>query len=155
MYHFLQQDYDALVRKKVSLILELRTSGQDIGEAGQQSSETWHDNAPLEVAQREFERLHKRLEEIDKIVQGAEIVQVETVATTCAGIGSEVTFRNQDGKEQTVKIGSYVPEEGSISVSYVAPIAKMLLGAHVGDIVEGKVAGRDVELEIMKIARWI
>lgn len=153
-HKFLPEDYEALLKKRDDLVLKLQASGKDIGEANTQSSETWHDNAPLDVAQREFERLSKLIEELEKVIRQAEVVHINNSASAVVSLGSEVTFVDQDGKEQAVKIGSHTPKDGSPCISYKAPIADLLLGHREGDVVEGTLVNRKVELEILKIVQW-
>lgn len=155
MYRFLQEDRESLLHKRDALIVQLQAAGKDIGDANRQSSETWHDNAPLDVAQRNFERLGTRLTDLEKIIHEAVVVRVQESASSIVDVGSEVTFVDQDNKEQTVRIGSYIPKEGSQSISYAAPVAALLMGSRVGDIVEGTIAGRDVEFEVRRITRWV
>lgn len=155
MHRFLTEDLVALTKKRDELSTQLRARGQEMGEANAQSSETWHDNAPLDVAQREFERIQRQLEDMEKVIRTAKIVTVDEKAASVVTIGSEVTFLDQDGNERTVKIGSYLPAEGAGSISYEAPVAKILMGAEVGDVAEGKIVDKDVELEVLKITRWV
>lgn len=152
---FLADDLDALKRKRDELESQMRERTQDMSEANSQSSETWHDNAPLDVAQREFERLVQRRNEIDQIIRNAVVVQVGKEAEERVTIGSEVTFVDQDDQKRTIKIGSHTPQEASGTVSYLAPVASILMGSKLGDVVDGKILDREVEYEITKIARWV
>lgn len=154
MNKFLQIDLDDLKQKREAIEVEIRQIGQDMSEANNQSSETWHDNAPLDVAQREFEKLLKRREEIDCIIRNAIVVEVDDNAGLQVNIGSEVTFVDNDGRERLVRIGSHTPQEGSGTISYLAPISVLLMEAYVGDIVDGKILGREVEFQVTKIRRW-
>lgn len=141
-------------RKREGLEIEMRERTQDMSEANNQSSETWHDNAPLDVAQQEFDRLVQRRTEIDTIIRKAVVVQVGKEAEELVSIGSEVTFLDQDDKRRTIKIGSHTPQEGSGTVSYLAPLASILMGSKKGDVVDGKIHDREVEFEIINITRW-
>lgn len=153
MYSFLQSDLTALILKREALAQEIARCGQEIGDANQQSSETWHDNAPMDVAQRQFEQLHVRYRDINNVIRKAVVVKPDKDAKKVC-VGSEVVFADQDGVERSVKIGSYTPSEDSDAISYVAPIAKVLMGAEVDDIVEGTVVGREVEYVIVRITYW-
>lgn len=153
MYKFLQPDLDVLKEKLESLGTEVRAKGQDMGEATRQSSETWHDNAPFDVAKNDFERLQQRYVELAEVVRRAVVVQVQDSAETIVEIGSQVEFCDQDGNIRSVRIGSYIPQDTQ-SISYEAPVAKVLLGGRKGEIVEGFVVKREVEYEIRDIKRW-
>ncbi len=68
----------------------------------------------------------------------------ETVA-----FGSTVTFSRDDGRVQTYRIvGEDEADPKAGSISYVSPVARLLLGKAVGDLV----AIGEQELEVMKIA---
>ncbi len=63
--------------------------------------------------------------------------------------GSTVTFRRDDGRVQTYRItGEDEADPAAGSISYVSPVARLLLGKAVGDAVEN---GRQ-ELEILSIS---
>ena len=69
---------------------------------------------------------------------------IDTVA-----FGSTVTFRRDDGRVQTYRIvGEDEADPKAGSISYVSPVARLLMGKAVGDMVE--TGGQ--ELEIIAIA---
>lgn len=150
----LQDQFQLLLLLKYYFLIFSCTALVVEGEANSQSS-AWHDNAPLEVAQREFERLQGRVKEIDMLIKNAVIVQVDKNHEHQVSIGSEVTYVDKDGYEKVVKIGSHTPADNSDSISYLSSFAILLIGSEVGDVVEGKVVNRNVEFEIIKINRWI
>jgi transcription elongation GreA/GreB family factor len=68
----------------------------------------------------------------------------ETVA-----FGSTVTFSRDDGRVQTYRIvGEDEADPKAGTISYVSPVARLLLGKSVGDVV----TIGEQELEVMKIA---
>ena len=68
----------------------------------------------------------------------------ETVA-----FGSTVTFSRDDGRVQTYRIvGEDEADPKTGSISYVSPVARLLLGKSVGDVA----TVGEQELEVMKIA---
>ncbi len=70
-------------------------------------------------------------------------------STETVAFGSTVTFSRDDGRVQTYRIvGEDEADPKAGSISYVAPVARVLTGKAVGDIV---VVG-DQELEIIKIS---
>ena len=63
--------------------------------------------------------------------------------------GGTVTFRRDDGRVQSYRIvGEDEADPKTGTISYVAPVARRLLGRAVGDVVDA--GGR--ELEIISIA---
>ncbi|GEO84300.1 MULTISPECIES: transcription elongation factor GreA [Alphaproteobacteria] len=81
-------------------------------------------------------------------VRTAQVVSAPTSSDTVA-FGSTVTFSRDDGRVQTYRIvGEDEADPKAGSISYVSPVAHLLMGKAVGDVLE--VAGR--ELEITAIA---
>ncbi len=150
MYKFFKKDLDALDFKITELRKTIREAGQQMG-AATEDGEREHDNPELDDAMRRFEMWSKHLREMNEIRGKAEIVNASDVKSERASIGCTVTFIDQDENEKTVSIGSYMPSEASTEISYNAPIARILIGLKVGEYREGKIAGNEVEFEIVKI----
>jgi transcription elongation GreA/GreB family factor len=77
-------------------------------------------------------------------VRTAEIVPDPTTFETVA-FGSTVTFSRDDGRIQKYRIvgeDEADPKKGTIS--FVAPIARLLMGRKVGDVIEA--SGQEVEI---------
>ncbi|MDK1373447.1 MULTISPECIES: transcription elongation factor GreA [unclassified Sinorhizobium] len=81
-------------------------------------------------------------------VRTAELVADPTSTDTVA-FGSTVTFSRDDGRVQTYRIvGEDEADPKAGSISYVSPVARILRGRAVGDVV----SVGDQELEIIAIA---
>jgi len=81
-------------------------------------------------------------------IRTAQLVAVPS-STDKVAFASTVTFRRDDGRVQTYRIvGEDEADPKAGSISYVSPVAKSLMGKHVGDVV---VMGRQ-ELEIIAIS---
>jgi transcription elongation GreA/GreB family factor len=71
------------------------------------------------------------------------------ISTDTVAFGSTVTFSRDDGRVQTYRIvGEDEADPKAGSISYVAPVARILMGKAVGDVV----AVGDQELEIIEIS---
>ena len=76
-------------------------------------------------------------------------VMPQPASTDIVAFGSTVTFSRDDGRVQTYRIvGEDEADPKAGSISYVSPVARLLMGKSVGDAVES--GGQ--ELEIMAIA---
>lgn len=76
-------------------------------------------------------------------------VMPDPLSTDNVAFGSTVTFRRDDGRVQTYRIvGEDEADPKAGSMSYVSPVAKVLMGKRVGDVV----SLGDQELEITRIA---
>ncbi|WP_416064349.1 transcription elongation factor GreA [Rhizobium sp. ZK1] len=69
--------------------------------------------------------------------------------TDVVAFGSTVTFSRDDGRVQTYRIvGEEEADPKAGSISYVAPVARLLMGKAVGDVV----TVGDQELEVIRIS---
>lgn len=65
--------------------------------------------------------------------------------TDMIGFGSRVTFDRQDGRRQTFRIvGEDEADAKQGTVSYVSPLARVLLGRRVGDV--AALSGSEIEI---------
>jgi transcription elongation GreA/GreB family factor len=77
-------------------------------------------------------------------VRTAQVVPDPSSADTVA-FGSTVTFRRDDGRVQTYRIvGEDEADPKAGMISFVSPVAKLLMGKAVGDVVE--TAGQEIEI---------
>jgi len=81
-------------------------------------------------------------------LQSAQVMN-DPMSTEIVAFGSRVTFRREDGRVQSYRIvGEDEADPRSGSISFVAPVAKLLMGKAVGD--EAGASGQ--ELEIISIS---
>ena len=77
-------------------------------------------------------------------VRTAEVIANPTSTDTVA-FGSTVTFKRDDGRVQKYRIvGEDEADPKAGSISFVSPVAKLLMGKAVGDAVEA--AGQEIEI---------
>ena len=77
-------------------------------------------------------------------VRSAQLIPDPT-STDTVGFGSTVTFSRDDGRVQTYRIvGEDEADPKAGSISYVSPVARMLVGKGVGDVVS--VGEHDLEI---------
>jgi transcription elongation GreA/GreB family factor len=82
-------------------------------------------------------------------LQTAQLV-VSTSQEGIVAFGNRVTFKRRDGRRQVFRIvGEDEADPRSGSISYVSPVARVLLGKGVGDVM---VLGDD-ELEVLSVAQ--
>jgi transcription elongation GreA/GreB family factor len=130
-----------------------------VTEAGMKALE-----AQLQLAREAYEAAQK-IEDIDErrrqaavplrdiryFVERVRTAQVVSgpASSETVGFGSTVTFRRGDGRVSTYRIvGEDEADPKAGSISFVAPVARMLTGKAVGDVV----GASDQELEIIAIS---
>jgi len=80
-------------------------------------------------------------------VRTAQVI-AHPASTDSVAFGSTVTFRRDDGRVQTYRIvGEDEADPKAGSISYVSPVARLLMGKAVGDVV----GASGQELEILAI----
>lgn len=116
---------------------EILALGPEFRDAFTQTSETWHDNAPFEVARDKQSVLSAERQHLIILLKRGSL-PVPRSRHGQVGIGSVVTLRTQKGEEKRFKIaGDWTPNAGSVVdgalvISRVAPIAQAMLGKKVG-----------------------
>jgi transcription elongation GreA/GreB family factor len=150
-YYFLKNDFDELKRQIWEVNRRIKAIGQEMGASCQEGAETFHDNFAYEDGERQQRMWSQRLRELLEIYENAQIFNPSVTSETVA-IGRSVTVFDYDTEEEkTFNVGSYMCFNGNDTISYNAPLAKILLGASVGDVRKGKIAGKKKELEIIDI----
>jgi transcription elongation GreA/GreB family factor len=125
-------------------IAELQKQIQDLGpefyEVFNQSSETWHDNAPFDALRDHQSLLDAELQRLRALLRDSAI-SVPKPQGGIVGIGNTVQLQN--GKTYFIA-GDWTPfagetKNGAVVVSRGAPLAAQLVGKRVGaSIVSGK-----------------
>lgn len=112
--------------------------GPEFYDAFNQTSETWHDNAPFEIVRDRQSVLSAERQYLTGLLKRS-LVSVPKQKRGQIGIGSVVTLRTAKDQIKCFKIaGDWTPNaseviDGAMIVSRKAPIAQALLGKKVGD----------------------
>jgi transcription elongation GreA/GreB family factor len=81
-------------------------------------------------------------------VRSAQVMQPPATTDT-VGFGHQVTFERDDGRVQCFRIvGEDEADPANGSISYVSPVARLLMGKAVGDVVGAP--GRELEIIAIK-----
>ncbi len=125
------------------LPFELEVAIQDLGpefyDVFNQSSETWHDNAPFDALRDRQSVLFAELQNLKSIMKNAAI-SIPKQKKGVVGIGSKVTVENIDlqkthtylfAGDWTYRTGEQF--EDAIIISAEAPLAKAIAGKKVGE----------------------
>jgi transcription elongation factor GreA len=108
------------------------------------------ENAAYQMAKGYLRRLNSRILEIEDILKRAIIITPDKMSSTVK-MGSKVTVEIR-GKQQVYTIlGSREANPGAGAISHQSPLGEALLGGQVGEVVEVKMKGGEVECKILKI----
>lgn len=151
MYYFLKEDFEDLIEKITGLTNQIRKIGQEMGASCKEGAETFHDNFAFEDGERQQYMLSKRLVELIRIRNNARVISPNKDSARVS-IGKTIILKDEyTGKTQSVRIGSYMVLKNGNAISYNSPLARILIGAKVGEIRNGKIGGREKKFSIIKI----
>ena len=132
---------------------EIQALGPEFYEVFNQSSETWHDNAPFDALRDRQSVLAAELDKLRTVLRKAAIGLPKQKKGT-VGIGSTVTTTNlHTNKQLTYFIaGDWTPHvghvrDGAIVISRQSPIGSVLIGKKAGDMVTFK---HSIRIDIIK-----
>jgi len=153
MFYFLREDFEGLNAQIDKICEKIKEIGQEMGRSCKEGAETFHDNFAYENGERQQYMWSTRLRELIRIRNNARVVTPEGRSDKVS-IGRTVTIRNETADEvQILKIGSYMvfKERSQNVISYNAPLARLLIGAEVGERREGNIGGKKKIFQIIKI----
>lgn len=142
----LQRELKELVEVKLPANVERVSKAREYGDLAE--------NAEYHSAKEDQTLIETRIDEIEKILAMAQVVQ-NTRSSTKVGMGSTVVVcitSKKKSKPQTFTIvGEFeaIPSEGK--VSSVSPLGKALMGKKKGDVVMVNAPAGEVEYEILEI----
>ena len=113
------------------------------------------ENAEYDAAMDEQRDIEARIEEIQKILKHAEVVDEEEVSTDAVGIGCRVTVFDIEYDEELefAIVGSTEANSRSGKISNESPVGKALMGAKVDEVVTVVMPGGEAQYKVLKIER--
>lgn len=131
----------ALARQRIAEIeQEIQQLGPEFYDVFNQSSETWHDNAPFEAVRDRQSLLNAEVHNLRNILRGS-LTSIPTQPKNKVGIGCTVEVQNLDKNKSnryfvagdwTYRAGKIDPESGTIIMSCQSPLSLHMLGQSKG-----------------------
>jgi len=113
------------------------------------------ENADYIYGKRKLREIDRRIRFLSKRLEIAEVIDPGTVNPSLpikVQFGATVTFTNEEGLKKTISIiGIDETEPAKGKISWISPLAKVLLNQEVGDAVTFRSPKGEEELEIVKI----
>ncbi|MGX7199949.1 transcription elongation factor GreA [Enterococcus nangangensis] len=112
------------------------------------------ENSEYESAKDEQAFVEGRISTLETMIRFAQIIDNDNVATDEVSIGKKVTFMElPDGEEEEYHIvGGAEADPFSGRISNESPIAKALIGRHVGESVTISTPGGNMDVKILSVA---
>lgn len=127
-------------RKKIAEMLKAAASHGDLSE-----------NAEYSISKEEQMKLERRILEIKKIIENAQIIS--TKDNNYVNVGNKVKLldlkTNKTFEIEIVGYGEVDPVNGKISEN--SPLGKVLIGKKIGDVVKYAVGDKDFSYKILEI----
>ena len=134
----LDEDRQWAVARIAELDQAIQALGPEFYDVFNQSSETWHDNAPFDALRDRQSLLDAERQQLRRVLRES-LPSVPKQPRGRIGIGSLVTVKNAKGIHHQYKIaGDWTPyagqrRNGAIVVSAQAPLAQQLLAKRAGE----------------------
>lgn len=110
------------------------------------------ENGDYIYGKRRLREIDRRIRFLTKRLESAEVIDPAAQKSTEVLFGATVTFADEEERKKTVRIvgiDESAPEKGDIS--WISPLAKALLHAKVGDIINFHSPRGEEDLEIISI----
>ena len=137
------------------IVVKRKEVAQKIKEAREQGDLS--ENAEYDAAKDEQRDIEARIEEIEKILKNAEIVDEDEVSLDTINIGCQIKILDLEFDEElTYKIvGSTEANSLKGKISNESPVGKALIGKKVGDLVSVETQVGVVQYKVLDIQRSI
>lgn len=110
------------------------------------------ENADYIYGKRRLREIDRRIRFLSKRLEIAEVIDPALVKATKIQFGATVTFQNEEEIKKTISIvGIDESDPGKGKVSWISPLAKVILNQEKGDAVTFRSPKGEEELEIIKI----
>ena len=135
------------------IVVKRKEVAQKIKEAREQGDLS--ENAEYDAAKDEQRDIEARIEEIEKILKNAEIVDEDEVSLDTINIGCQIKILDLEFDEElTYKIvGSTEANSLKGKISNESPVGKALIGKKVGDLVAVETQVGVVQYKVLDIQR--
>jgi len=113
------------------------------------------ENAEYDAAKDEQRDIEARIEQLEKILKNAEVVDEDEVDTEKINVGCKVKVKDMTEKEEVEYkiVGSTEADSLKGKISNESPVGKALIGAKVGDTVKVEVMGEIYKYKVLEIQR--
>ena len=113
------------------------------------------ENAEYDAAKDEQRDIEARIEELEKILKNAEVVDEDEVDLERINVGCKVRIKDMTEKEECEYkiVGSSEADSLNGKISNESPVGKALIGSKVGDTVKVETAAGVFKYKVLEIQR--
>lgn len=147
---FTRQGLQILRERIDALEAELQKLQSQVAHAAEVGGNQYHDNASYELLEIDIRGVDHQLSEAHRTFNRAVLVDAPKNNSRVA-IGTKVVM-SVNGEMQEWLIGGYGESDPDRSIiAYNAPLAELIMGKRKGEIAEGNIGGRGVQIKIGEI----
>lgn len=148
--YFTKKGYENHLKRISELKHELKKLESRVSHTFDVGGGSWHDNADHEHQLRDISLVGTRLKEAYSIYNKAEVISYPTsVDKVVLGCEVKLLLKNE---EKIYKIVAYGEEDiPNNKITYIAPLAQIIFDKKKGDMIKGKIGGKEEEIEILDI----
>ncbi len=134
-------------------VVKRKEVAQKIKEAREQGDLS--ENAEYDAAKDEQRDIEARIEELEKILKNAEVVDEEEVDLDKINIGCKVTILDMEESEELEYkiVGSTEANSLKGRISNESPVGRALMGKKIGDVVEVETQVGPIKYKVLEIQR--
>ena len=145
--------YDLLTGRIRDLEREVREIQSQVGVVTNQSSETWHDNAPYSILVEQLRLADTRLSDAIRDLDDFQILEYPSaLSSPTVDYGTRVLF-DKDGKEFDFSIvGHGESDVRKRRILYSTPIAQALIGRKKGDRFRDVVNSKEFDFYVKNVS---
>ena len=134
-------------------VVRRKEVAQKIKEAREQGDLS--ENAEYDAAKDEQRDIEARIEELEKILKNAEVVDEEEVDLDKINVGCRVKILDMEFDEELEYkvVGSTEANSLTGKISNESPVGKAILGAKIGDVVTVETPAGELQYKILEIQR--
>ncbi len=113
------------------------------------------ENAEYDAAKDEQREIEARIEELEKILKNAEVIDEDDVDTETISVGSRVKIRDMEYKEDLEYkiVGSTEADSLKGKISNESPVGRALIGAKKGETVKVETQAGVLKYKVLEIQK--
>lgn len=111
------------------------------------------ENADYDAARSEQAQVEGRIQELEKILENAHIIEKESTDSVCLGSTVKIKYIDDDDDEleEYLIVGSKEADPSNNKISNESPLAKAIMNAKAGDICSVESPNGTYDVEIVEI----
>ena len=111
------------------------------------------ENAEYHAARERQSFIEGRVAELEDIISRAQVIDVSQLSGDQVRFGATVTLADEDSDDEVVYtiVGAHEADISAVRLSVHAPLARALIGKHIGDTVEVTTPGGSKSYEVVDV----